>query len=61
MEEECYSLIKREHITHFTINLSAKSRLSPTAMCELDASCPPELGPNEYTERLVLVTMLLGQ
>ncbi|EGV93672.1 hypothetical protein I79_003695 [Cricetulus griseus] len=44
-----------------TINLFAKSCLSPTATCELYASRPPELGPNEYTERLVLVTKLLGQ
>lgn len=44
-----------------TINISAKCCLSPTATCELYASCLPELGPNEYTERLVLVTKLLGQ
>ena len=44
-----------------TIILSAKSRLSPTATCALYASCPPELGPNKYTDTLVLITMLLGQ
>ncbi|EGW06716.1 hypothetical protein I79_008948 [Cricetulus griseus] len=47
--------------TPVTINLFAKSRLSPPATSELYASQPPELGPNEYTERLVLVTKLLGQ
>ena len=47
--------------TSVTINLSATRRLSPTTTCELYASCLPELGPNEYTETLVLGTMLLGQ
>ena len=47
--------------TPVTINVFAKSRLSPTAMCVLYASHLPQLGPNEYTERLVLGTMLLGQ